>query len=231
MIISNNKKYLFVHIHKTAGTSIANALDKYICWNDVVLGGTPFGEKIQDPYKERFNLHKHSTANEIREVIGNEIWDSLFKFTFVRHPYSRVVSLYTFIEARAREFLKKNISVAPFFNWPEAKAYKQTNSFSEFIKYLHLHYPNTLKNQVDWISDTNGNIILDFIGKTENLDRDIKIVSERIGLGEILLNTLNRSGKGNVNEYLRDEKDYKYLNELFRKDFEILDYDPDLRFR
>ena len=49
MIISNSHKFIFVHILKTAGTSICAALDPTLRWNDVILGGTGFGEKMNAP--------------------------------------------------------------------------------------------------------------------------------------------------------------------------------------
>ena len=47
MIISNSHKFIFVHVMKTAGTSVSAALDPWLRWNDIAIGGTRFGEQIQ----------------------------------------------------------------------------------------------------------------------------------------------------------------------------------------
>ena len=74
MIISNTHRAIFVHVPKTAGTSITSLLAPALRWNDLVLGGTTFGERIQAAYKERFGLFKHARARDIRQVVGEEVW-------------------------------------------------------------------------------------------------------------------------------------------------------------
>lgn len=60
---------LFVHINKTAGSSIEEAL------------GLPF---------------QHLTAREMKELVGRERWERRFSFAFVRNPWDKVASHYHF---------------------------------------------------------------------------------------------------------------------------------------
>ena len=39
MIISNSKRFIFLHVPKAAGTSITIMLDAELEWDDIVLGG------------------------------------------------------------------------------------------------------------------------------------------------------------------------------------------------
>jgi hypothetical protein len=96
MFISNSKKFIYLHLYKCAGTSVEVALSRTLQWNDILIGSTKAGEALPDTYQELFGLHEQSTAQEIKEVIGDSYWDSHFKFTTVRNPYSLAVSQYTF---------------------------------------------------------------------------------------------------------------------------------------
>ena len=61
--------YVFIHINKTAGSSIERAL------------GLRF---------------EHKTAREKRDELGVARWRKVFKFAFVRNPWDKVISHYHF---------------------------------------------------------------------------------------------------------------------------------------
>lgn len=63
-----NRNYIFIHINKTAGTSVINVI------------GKPF--------------RKHLTAKDVINVIGQKKWDEAYKFTVIRNPWDKVVSHY-----------------------------------------------------------------------------------------------------------------------------------------
>jgi hypothetical protein len=73
MIISLNRRFVFVHIHKCAGTSVEMALGKLLRHNDFVIGSTKSGEKNQEFFKKATGLNKHSTALEARRWMGEDM--------------------------------------------------------------------------------------------------------------------------------------------------------------
>ena len=103
VIVCNRHRFIFVHLHKTGGTSVTRALDPLLGWNDVICGATQFGNAVDRAYRQRFGLHKHCHARDIRAVVGEEIWREYFTFAFARNPYSRAVSLYTYIHRLLHE--------------------------------------------------------------------------------------------------------------------------------
>lgn len=97
MIISNSKNFIFFHIPKTGGTSLAHMLEHEARWDDLIIGGTHFGEQIKVAYASRFKLDKHSMPCEVRSVIGLERYIAFRKFIVVRDPLERVISAFKFI--------------------------------------------------------------------------------------------------------------------------------------
>ena len=192
MIISNSHKFIFVHVMKTAGTSVSAAIDPCLRWNDVAIGGSRFGEQIQPAFHERFGLHKHSTASEIRAAVGADVWFSYFTFTFVRHPYDRIVSHYTWLQ----EKLRNAPPDAPQWSWQAAIAFRESHGFSEFIR--HERFRNSLGGcpQVDWICDEDGRCIVDYVGRFEDLDAAGKTISDRIGVHLEPFERLHRDALG-----------------------------------
>ena len=118
-IINNTHKFIFIHIPKNAGTTANMMLSNFTYWNDIELGGTVYGEALAPLYLRRFNIGKHTRANQVRNLVGERIWEGYFKFAFVRNPYARTFSVY--------RFLKK------WRSWDGSQAMEQFKSFEEFL--------------------------------------------------------------------------------------------------
>src|SRR5881296_4576877 len=93
-MISLQKRFLFVHIPKTAGNSIQSALRDYSEDQLVALRKEQDGIERFGLRNPNYNIKKHSTLAEYRDALGNEQFRSLYKFTCVRNPWDRMVSYY-----------------------------------------------------------------------------------------------------------------------------------------
>jgi hypothetical protein len=97
LIICHSRKFIFIHIHKTGGTSVEMALEPILTWRDLILGSSAFGELIQPEFNRRFSLEKHSSISEVERVCGSEMLSEYYVFATVRHPLDRICSVYNFI--------------------------------------------------------------------------------------------------------------------------------------
>lgn len=244
MIISNSRRYIFIHVPKAAGTSVSNALDETLGWNDIILGGTCYGEAVQPLFRKRFGLHKHSRAIEIREVVGSRVWEEHFTFSFVRHPYSRAASHYGYIKRLIRDasgqkstrfrrrltrLLPLRAPSAPFWRWPATRAVLATRSFSQFIRHPAFMGAPIARPQVDWLVDGEGRQIVDFVGKVENLQADFAHIATQVGLSECPIGHDNRSRHVAWSELFKDPADFDYLARIYARDFMELNYDTAFR--
>jgi hypothetical protein len=166
MIVNHTYKFIFVHVPKNAGTSVTQALSTLSSWRDLELGGTQLGEAIAPHYMKRFGLRKHSTASQIRKVVGEEIWSSYHKFGFVRDPYSRLQSLWS--------FLRK------WKDWPESDIMNSFASIDEFVTsdFFLTGGPDQLLRPQSYFLDAD----LDFLGSCSATTRDFQSILDTVGI-------------------------------------------------
>ena len=106
----------------------------------------------------------------MKQHFGEMNWnyDKYFKFTFVRNPWSRTVSLW---------------------------AYK-TGKECSFKYFLNKYVVNSIGiDYTNYYCDENGNNLVDFIGKLENFQEDINTPVTKLGyliVSSLLKNTLTK---------------------------------------
>lgn len=102
MIISDKKRFIFIHNPKTAGESVELAL-------------RPYASLVVSAPEDLHNrLNKHSSPAAIRKYVGKKRWNTYFKFVFVRNPWDRLVSLYMYARGRKEGKLAKRLSFDKF---------------------------------------------------------------------------------------------------------------------
>lgn len=101
MIISPGRNYIFVHIPKTGGTSLALALEDRAMKDDMMLGDTPKAKRRRKRLKDADaagRLWKHSTLADIEGLVAPDAAAQMFTFTLVRNPWDRMVSYYHWLQ-------------------------------------------------------------------------------------------------------------------------------------
>ncbi|MEO0567329.1 MAG: sulfotransferase family 2 domain-containing protein [Pseudomonadota bacterium] len=140
MIISPGRRYIFVHIPKTGGTSLASALEARAMKDDVLIGDTPKARRRRKRHKESTSagrLWKHSTLADIDGLVDAGTIAESFCFTMVRNPWDRLVSYYTW--ARAQSFdhpavaLSKQTTFSEFLNAPETQSTIRANRYAQYM--------------------------------------------------------------------------------------------------
>jgi hypothetical protein len=189
-MISFQKRFLFVHIPKTAGNSIQSILRRYS--EDEIVALRPEQDGI-----ERFGLRnpnyyeikKHSTLAEYRAALGEERFSGLYKFTCVRNPWDRMVSYYFRPAQKAEAWDRKEFK----------KLILKVLSVADYLR-------------LDEDKDPFGNV--DYIMRFENLADDFRSVCAILGIPDAQLPQYNRSNREHYSKYYDDE-----LRELVSKRF------------
>jgi Sulfotransferase family len=150
----------------------------------------------------------HQNIWQIFNSIPAEKFRSYFKFGFVRNPWDRAVSLY---ERKEGLKLKSRMGFDQFIEW------------MRFASCTCIH-PVPHRYQLDWFVSPHGDVIVDFIGKYENLESDWAAISARLGIGAKLprLNVNTERTCDYVSYY--SEKTRRIVAERFAVDIERFGY-------
>ncbi len=111
-MISFQKRFLFVHIPKTAGNSIQSVLRDYSEDEIVALRSEQDGIERFGVRNPKYKIKKHSTLAEYQAALGEDRFRSLYKFTCVRNPWDR---------KEFRKVISKALSVVDYLRLGEAE--------------------------------------------------------------------------------------------------------------
>ena len=101
-IISDNYKFIFIHIPKCGGSSIEREFERFCKWGDFVIGSTKLGFQLQKTTYKLYGLGKHSKPKELELIFGKK-WEEYLKVTIIRHPRKIIESYYKFGKRREKE--------------------------------------------------------------------------------------------------------------------------------
>ncbi len=218
MLISLKYRFLFIHIAKTGGTSVRSALQRYRwrdpwCWLGAVCN------RISDASGHRLGVKipRHAKAVAALELLPRETFDSLFKFAFVRNPWDLQVSSWHHIRRERPHIIPDSVKEFPdFVRWkldPERP--------------YHYIVDTSIALQSDYLIDLHRRIIVDFIGRYENLLDHFRQACQEIGIAPPSLpHRRKATGRRDYRHYY-DDRTAELVAQHFRRDIEMLKYSFD----
>lgn len=185
------KDYIFIHIHRTGGNSV-----KTILKTDRMLewGGL------------------HVEAKQVKSFLGSKEWGKRFKFSFVRNPYSWLYSTYQFIKL-IKEHPDNSFAEKGFYDfllW----------LVNDGMKRKIAHDSNKYLTQTGFIYENN-KLLVDFVGKTENFEIDMRKVCFKLGYDYKFWHINEIPYKEN---YQMNNSETSLINTVFAEDFENFNY-------
>ena len=218
MRISHKKKFIFLSKPKCASVSVRAMLEPY---SDIFSG-------------EEYPFHHHVKAFELfehfKEMDWN--WDDYYKFITIRNPWEMIVSYYN--------FFKPDINGTYFF-MGKAGNYnpKKLIKFNDWVKsprtWHYMKYENgEFKRDVwtrdfssltanDYILGVNGEVLVDYIVRVENIEEDLAPVFDKLGIPFYTPPVHNVYEHKPYQQYYNKESK-KIIEEQFYLDIEIGNY-------
>ncbi len=204
-----DRGFVFIHVPKTAGTSLRQALG------------------LNAP----LNIPCHATAQEVLPFI-KLVAPKTVSLAFVRNPYSRFVSLYNY--ARQEESLYHSVrdpAKAPYGKHADFDilSHKTLEECAELLIQGKLGGRHGVglgqwHPQVEWLMDEENKLAVDYIGRVETLESDLQNIERLYGIISQPIPWLNRSiPQEPAMEFTPRARDLVHL--YYKRDFEMLDYD------
>ena len=207
----SEKSAAFIWIPKTAGTSMWDALSggvkpilftpKDVEYEFAHCGLATFG-------------HQSYLQLVAANYISQEFHENAFKFCFVRNPFDRTVSIYQYLKKTGD--LHPNTSFKAFCYLVKDQAFDGLGLFN----HRGLSHCNL---QTSWITDEEGHLFVDFIGRFEDLEKDFNHICKHLGISSSLPH-LNKSLKSGYHSFYDEEECIRIVQDVYARDFEELGY-------
>ena len=216
--INHDLKAIYIHIHKTGGTTIAITLKKYYGFQNYYLHRPDHDKfcfhqtkKKYINYENRFHgvITYYKTSPYINKKMNMTPlkWDTYFKFCFVRNPYDKIISAWNHI----------NRFKIPFRN------YLSLDKIVNDVEYMHMFMP-----QYRSMINEKAQKYINYVGKFEDLDIEFINILKYIGVKKIIHNSnekLNVRKHKKFHEYYEDQEILDNVNKILEEDFKYLDYE------
>jgi hypothetical protein len=215
MLLSPRFNFLYIHIAKTGGTSIRQALSRlrwrdpwywpmFVCSRLSHLSGHRIGTK----------LPRHAKVILAKEMLPREVFDELFKFAFVRNPWDLQVSSFHHIRRERPQYLGGHDDFEGFLRWK-----------LEPQRPYQYHLDTSITPQSDYLIDLHGQVCVDFIGRYERLHDDFADICARIGIRPTALPHRRRAtDRGRDYRGYYNDETAELVARHFARDIELLGY-------
>lgn len=206
MIVSESHHFVFVHIFKTGGTSVKRALRRFAMrpWQEPA---NAILKRIGIPQFGPRGYRDHMTASQLIDDRSLDWFQSQFSFAFVRNPWDWELSHYKYILRNNQHFNHKEVS--------------GLNDFSEYVRW---RCDRRTQLQSDFVMH-QGKLVVDFVGRFENLDADFRHVCDRIDV-RCRLKKLNSTRKSVYQQHY-DDRTRELIGQTCKRDIEIFGYQFD----
>lgn len=192
---------------KTASTSVFQIMKNSLNTKDFLEDNKHyhFNKHQAATNKTNPNCYRHSSLEEV--IKDFPCASGYLKFSFVRNPWDRMLSLYFYK-------IKKFAASDPKWNGVNI-------TFKDFLRKVALKQMSVSQPQLDYFKDPE---LMTFIGRFENLQQDFDIICDKIGIPYQQLPNTNTTKHKHYTEYYDDET-REIVAEKYAKDIEYFGYE------
>lgn len=208
-----NQKAVYIHIPKTGGSSVRHLFPNF---NGII---------------------DHITTEELLQLYPE--MKHKYLFAFVRNPWDRMVSLYHFIQTLKFNERKGWVTLpwilTYLYKYPRMfnnvythfyyiKLTKKYENFTDFVKDIHNNLEwCMLKPQYDYLYSKEDKLLVNYVGKFENIQKELDKVTDVININREILPKVNATEHVHYSQYYNEETK-EIISKIYRKDIEKFNY-------
>jgi hypothetical protein len=209
MLISHRHRFAFIHVPKTAGSSVAFALwphadhvNRY--WMNRGLSLVGIHVNHYAPYRLK-KFRTHTPAAILQRQLPADVFADLFKFAFVRNPWDLLVSSFHYLLKHQGHHRSTMAS--------------RLRSFADYAAY---EIRRGKMSQSAMLTCRDGSLLVDFVGRFESLPSDFAYACRRIGV-EVELSRANATRHRDYRSFY-DDRLAEDVGRFFAADVERFGY-------
>lgn len=220
------KSCLYIRIPKTGSTSFMHKIRRVRNSSGKSLDKMIYTNLYDKIYANGLDWSNNQLL-EFRDKLSCEIFEKLYKFSFVRDPFSRAVSSYSYLQRRKfRPLMRKhnlfNLSFESFWE----KVYESNINIICPDKWDDLTWH--LSPMYIHLQNENKKIAVDFVGKVETIKSDFNKICTRLNAGHIVhFPKLRSSPHKEIVSYYNDVTQ-ELIVKIYERDFEEFQYEKTL---
>lgn len=226
-LVSHDHRFIFLKTQKTAGTAVEMALEPYCAepghqaahFTDVKVSDHGIiGARHRGGGVDKTNWYGHQSAAQVRDMLGEETFDSYTKVATMRNPFDKMVSYFHWKRDASGRILKS-----------ESKA-ETIDTFRRYIRQANRGGALERFAQVDRdVCFVDGELELDRLLRTETMEHDLQSFAQdkRLDTSRLQMQrpktSARKKDKIRVPDYY-DKKSADIVRKTFDWVFEIGDY-------
>jgi hypothetical protein len=206
MIVSHSHRFIFAAVPKTGTHAVRQRLREHMDETDVEQVGLFVNKRF--PWEDLAAIqHGHLSLRQVRPYLGDDAFNSYFKFAFVRNPFDRFVSYCAFVLRGGNEF--------------------QQHPREAMYHFLFRAPPENhilFQPQAALLTDDDGTTLLtDTVGRVEDMQGSYDAICARIGISSRPLDRVNGTKRGDYRDYY-DQALIDGISARYARDIELFGY-------